>query len=262
MPKTTATFDDFYQNLWQNRWPNLKAALLMPASHFARPNVYFKNDPQNLTEFYHMDKASFYPVQALQIAPDDFVLDMCAAPGGKSLLCLEQLKTPKQLVLNEFSTPRKHRLIRVLQEYVPETLRTQIKVTNYDGTQIGLHQKNSYDKILVDAPCSSERHVLQDAEALAAWTPNRSKNLAKRQYSLLCSALLATKPGGRIVYATCAVSHLENDAVVARLLQKKSECQIVEQHFDVGEKTEFGWQILPDQQQNLGPMYFSILQKV
>lgn len=261
MPKTQLTFDEFYQSLWPNRWNTLKSALLAPSSHFARPNLYFKDDPQNLTEFYHMDQASLYPVQALQIAPTDLVLDMCAAPGGKSLICLEQVQEPKQLVLNEFSTPRKHRLIRVLQEYVPEAVRSQIKVTNYDGSLIGLHQKDKYDKILVDAPCSSERHVLQDPEALAAWTPNRSKNLAKRQYALLCSALLALKSGGRIVYATCAISHLENDAVITKLLQKKPECQVVPQEFAVGEKTTHGWQILPDQAQNQGPMYFCILEK-
>ena len=131
-----------------------------------------------------------------------------------------------------------------------------------DGGRIGLKEKEDYQKILIDAPCSGERHMLRNPSLLKKWSPARSKNLSQRQYTLLASGWAALTRGGRLVYSTCSISNLENDAVISRLVKKKGDAvQIVKQDWFFGEATQWGWQILPDQDEGWGPLYFSILAK-
>ncbi|MBY0452291.1 MAG: RsmB/NOP family class I SAM-dependent RNA methyltransferase, partial [Bdellovibrionaceae bacterium] len=95
------------------------------------------------------------------------------------------------------------------------------------------------------------------------WSEKRTKNLSVRQYSLLSSAWLTCKAGGRIVYSTCSISPMENDGVVGKLV-KKRDVEILRPDFiddyDFIEETEFGYRILPDTC-GFGPMYFSVIQK-
>ncbi|MBR5927061.1 MAG: RsmB/NOP family class I SAM-dependent RNA methyltransferase, partial [Spirochaetia bacterium] len=125
----------------------------------------------------------------------------------------------------------------------------------------GLYQKDMYDRVLLDAPCSSERHVLSSPYYLAQWTPARTKQLAIRQFAMLAAALDAAKAGGRIVYSTCSISPLENDGVVEKLFKKrKGLFDIVELEPEIGEKTKYGIQILPDTA-GAGPIYYCCLEK-
>ena len=123
---------------------------------------------------------------------------------------------------------------------------------------------DTFDKILVDAPCSGERHLIQKTKELEKWSLNRTKRLAKTQYGLLCSALLSLKPGGYILYSTCSISPMENDDVIERLLTKKStdvELASIDETHDFVEKTNFGYIVLPDKTQ-AGPLYFTLLKKL
>ena len=120
--------------------------------------------------------------------------------------------------------------------------------------------------MLVDAPCSGEKHLLETKSELDQWTPSRTKKLASRQYSLLCSALLTVKPGGVITYSTCSISPLENDGVIERILKKKpDQIESVSDSNsipDFVEKTEFGYQIMPDQSGGFGPIFWSVLRRI
>lgn len=75
-------------------------------------------------------------------------------------------------------------------------------------------------QVLVDVPCSSERHLIHDESELRKWTPRRSATLAKKQYELLLAALRTVRVGGIVVYSTCSISSLENDGVIAKVLYK------------------------------------------
>ncbi len=264
-------FDDFFLKIYKGRWKNIKAALLEKNIQIQRKNLFFQADC-GLSEFYTMDPASEIVARALEVEARDLVLDMCAAPGGKSLILAEVMsfsnneswaEVSGQLIANEMSEGRRARLIRVLTEHIPKERRLFIHVKGLDGNQYGLRQPENFDRILADVPCSGERHLLENATELALWTEKRTKNLAIRQYSLLSSAWLATKMGGRIVYSTCSISPLENDRVVEKLI-KKRKVQIVRpdflEQYDFLEETEFGYQVLPDRC-GFGPMFFSIIKK-
>lgn len=281
-------FEKFFKSIYADRWDSIYAALLVsekqmcrwsqftlqenspPPSeaHFNHCTWYEKNtQPERgesgLLNFYVMDPASIVVARSLQIQPGDRVLDMCAAPGGKSLILAESIREAGELICNEPSAPRRERLKKVIQQYIPRDIRDRVWVTGTDGVRVGLKNPDEFDAILVDAPCSGERHLLHSPKDLAEWSESRTKNLAQKQYGLICSALLALKSGGRLVYSTCSLSPFENDGVIEKFLKKKGdEMELTDVLFDHPhiEKTKFGWAFLPDRS-GFGPMYFSVLQK-
>ncbi len=273
--------DQFYADMHGERWPALREALLAPEKRIARWNQFSQKAPtdspffylqesgeiprdeEGLLQYYVMDPASYYAARALEVQNGDTVLDMCAAPGGKSLILAESLKTEGELIANEMSEARRERLMKVIQQYIPRAVRERVRVKGKDGGKFALTHKEEFDRILVDAPCSGERHLFETAKEIKEWKPSRSEKLAQRQYALLTAALLAVKPGGRIVYSTCAISNLENDEVIRRLLKKKEGQFAVlssEPEMQGAEKTEFGIQMWPDRSE-AGPIYYSVLQK-
>jgi 16S rRNA C967 or C1407 C5-methylase (RsmB/RsmF family) len=218
-------------------------------------------DVNNIKDYYILDAGSVMATEALNVQADDRVLDLCAAPGGKTVSILQRLGPEGSLTVNEVSPDRLRRLRRVVEEYAPQSLRNgRVNVVGRDGTKWNEFLK--YDKVLVDAPCSSERHLLHDKKEFQLWTAKRTSNNALRQFQLLAAAVQAAKVGGLILYGTCSISSQENDNVVARLLQKtKVPVEVVAQSFTVGEKTSHGWIILPDVADGWGPLYFAVIRR-
>jgi 16S rRNA C967 or C1407 C5-methylase (RsmB/RsmF family) len=104
--------------------------------------------------------------------------------------------------------------------------------------------------------------VLQSAGELAKWSPSRTRRLAQAAYAIACAAADATRKGGRLVYATCALSTLENDGVVGRLLERGGGALRVSEIADelVWERSKFGHSLLPDRS-GYGPMYVAVIEK-
>jgi 16S rRNA C967 or C1407 C5-methylase (RsmB/RsmF family) len=197
------------------------------------------------------------------------LLDLCAAPGGKSLVLAAHMGEDALLTANERSATRRARLKTVLDEHLPTAVRSRIHVTGHDATKWCLYEKDAYDAILLDAPCSSERHLLQHPVHLTDWSIKRSKQLAQRQYAMLASALDVVKPGGFILYSTCAINPLENDGVIERLLGKRKGrvhvCPLPDATSSAPndverEPTVHGAITLPDTM-NHGPLYICLLQR-
>lgn len=283
---------------WGDRGDAIFHALLTDHRKLAR-NSRFTGGSKTV---YHMDPASLLPAVALDVLPGMEVLDLCAAPGGKTLLLAESLFLAQEarkhsdeaaqgrLVANEISDGRRTRLKNTIRDYVDPEFVGQVRVTGYDASRWGLNEKEAYDRILVDAPCSGDRFFLKklhnqqlhesDADEVEDFRPGRTKRLAIRQYAILASAWMALKPGGRLVYSTCAVSEIENDKVVAKLVKRQGvdesgapalrvertlseeACAVATNHQMECEPTEHGFIVLPDRSGGAGPIYFSILNKL
>lgn len=287
-------FARHYTALFGERWPELRDALVAASPKVLRVNgfaseaarlrdtrglsplprlpgcfrlesagerVTLEPDENALLAAYVMDAASVVAARALEVRPGEVVLDLCAAPGGKALVLLEALSSAGDLTLNDRSRKRSVRLKAVLRQYVPASVLERVKLTAHDARRWGLYHPAAYDAILLDAPCSSERHVLGDPSELAKWSPSRIQRLASEQYAMLASAATALKPGGRLVYSTCALAPEENDGVIDRLLKKDRHGVVVSPvDAPLGQASEYGWQIHPDRH-GAGPIYFCKLTK-
>jgi 16S rRNA C967 or C1407 C5-methylase (RsmB/RsmF family) len=121
-----------------------------------------------------------------------------------------------------------------------------------------------FDCVLLDAPCSSDRHVVHDAEHLAHWTEAVTRTQSRRQAALLDTSVRALKVGGRCVYSTCSLSPLENDGVVAAVLKRyPSMLRVVRFKLAIGEPTKLGWLLCPDQPNcPWGPLYVAYVQRI
>lgn len=256
-------FDAFYKSLYGERWEGLRAALRAPNDALglrfrATGEIEFLEDPPE--GVYRMDRASIEAAKMLHLPKDGTILDACAAPGGKTLILAGRSGPQVRIEANELSSERRRRLRDVLNGQLPEATRARVSVTGYDAARLCRIRKNRYDAILLDAPCSSERHVLNSPRMLSEWTRARTRQLALRQWSLLSSCFLMLKPGGCLVYSTCSISPMENDGVLQRLVEKYGEhCEILE--VERGEKTSFGAIVLPDAACGAGPLYVAHIHK-
>lgn len=251
-PLGEAAFREHYLSLFAERWAALEAALLQPGD-----SVGFC--AHEGAEPYYMDSASIFAATALELPGEGQVLDACAAPGGKSLVLASRLPPGTRLVANELSADRRRRLKAVLDAHLGGELRARVIATGKDAASLCRSMPAAFDAILLDAPCSSERHVLADPRALAEWKPSRIRGLAQRQWALLSSALIMLKSGGCLVYSTCALADEENDGVVARAADRYGSGLVFERPSYAGpgeaEETRFGLAILPDRAGGAGPMY-------
>lgn len=264
-------FEKYYQDLYGARWQDLKNSFQKETNTVE----YFVKGAQNP---YYLDSASVLAALCLPVENAQKILDLCAAPGGKTVVLASRMDRETELFANERSASRKTRLQNTVNTCLPSEINSRIKVSCSDGAVWCKKQSECFDRILLDAPCSSERHVFLDSKYLDQWTPSRIKTVTMQQWSLLSCAFRLLKENGIIVYSTCALCPLENDLMIEKLLQKfnkeKDTIQVLPIEYDKQEiksfcsaelpdfeKTKYGAQILPDIQNGAGPIYFSIIKK-
>jgi 16S rRNA C967 or C1407 C5-methylase (RsmB/RsmF family) len=308
--KGYAAFLQYYRQAFgADRWNSLLPALQRPRNHVAVA--------LSPTQTYHMDGASLLPCVALlgdlyQCSDARRIVriaDLCAAPGGKSVVLAQLLRHAVAKgwidsfdhVASDISAQRTQRLHTVLSQIPAVAGSSSIRVIHADASNPSELLKevapHSMDYILVDAPCSSERHLLHDEEEMAVWGPARPAKNAQRQVSILLSAARLLRAGGRIVYSTCALTPRENDDVVQEFVAKmkrnavrygfesvfrldapvavRNDLSFLEKNrwtsaaiggVDVwketnAEKTQYGWLVLPDHNGRAwGPMYVAVLE--
>ncbi|NWX39615.1 NSUN4 methyltransferase, partial [Steatornis caripensis] len=172
-------------------------------------------DTLGLLDYYLMDAASLLPVLALNVQPGDFVLDLCAAPGGKTLALL-QTGVCGHLAANDVSVSRTKRLYQILHSYVPKEIRETVSVTSYDGRDWGQLEGGTFHKVLVDVPCTTDRHsVMEDDNNIFHKRRTKERQmLPMLQLQLLMAGILATRPRGEVVYSTCSLSPMQNEYVI------------------------------------------------
>ncbi|XP_064324799.1 tRNA (cytosine(34)-C(5))-methyltransferase, mitochondrial isoform X2 [Phalacrocorax carbo] len=144
-----------------------------------------KHQAGKLKEYYLLNAASLLPVLALEVKDGEDVLDVCAAPGGKSVAIL-QCACPGQFHCNEYDDLRSRWLKQTIESFIPDPLINLIMVSKLDGRQIGDLKPELYDKVLVDAPCSNDRNWLFSSDIQQATLRLiQSKELSSLQFQLL-----------------------------------------------------------------------------
>lgn len=197
-------------------------------------NGYFYNDHRgqslgNYPEFaegmyYLQDATSMLPPEMLQPQADDFVLDLCASPGGKTIHLSNLMQGRGLIIANEVEQSRMIFLSKQLAKYGTRN----VVVTSCDSSYFAKFLPNFFAKILLDAPCSGEGIRARNQNVRKNFSYNRIRFNAKRQKRLIHNAYLSLKKGGIMVYATCALSYEENEEVVAHLCQKFPDARIVD----------------------------------
>lgn len=159
--------------------------------------------------YYVQEASSMFVQQALDqyVDPDSVVLDLCAAPGGKSTMISQHLGQEGLLLSNEVVRQR----VFILSENIQKWGNGNTIVTHNPAADFSKHTRGLFDCILVDAPCSGEGMFRKDEQAREEWSPKNVAMCAERQRSILMDVWDALKPGGILIYSTCTFNREENE---------------------------------------------------
>lgn len=172
---------------------------------------------------YYIQEPSAMAVGALASAkPGEWVLDLCAAPGGKTTHLAGDMQGSGLLVANEIHPGR----AKILSQSVERAGITNAVVTNESPDRLAQRFPHCFDCVVVDAPCSGEGMFRKDETAVREWTPEAQAFCAARQDQILDKAADMLRPGGRLVYSTCTFAPEENEGALSRLLARRSELSI------------------------------------
>lgn len=174
--------------------------------------------------YYIQEPSAMSAAALLAPKPGMRVLDLCAAPGGKSTQLATYLGDSGLLVSNEINTQRS----RILSQNIERMGIKNAIVTNEDSFALAAHFPNFFHAIQVDAPCSGEGMFRKLPEAVNEWSPQNVEICAARQKEILDNAATMLKAGGTIVYSTCTFSQEENEDVVEHFLESHSDFTLEE----------------------------------
>lgn len=173
--------------------------------------------------YYLQEPSAMAPASALPVKPGDKVLDLCAAPGGKSTELGVKLQGKGLLVSNDISNSRAKALLKNLELFgIPNlcvTSETPEKLASVFGP--------FFDKILVDAPCSGEGMFRKDPDLIKSWMERGPQYYAPLQRQILTSAVQMLKPGGMLLYSTCTFAKEEDENTIQWLLDTHPDMKLV-----------------------------------
>lgn len=193
--------------------------------------------------YYLQEPSAMAPAALLAAQPGERVLDLCAAPGGKTTQLAAAMRGRGLLVANEIHPKR----ARVLASNIERMGVTNALVLNEHPTALAARFPAWFDRILVDAPCSGEGMFRKEPAALADWSPQTVRMCADRQYEILCTAATMLRAGGRLVYSTCTFSPEEDEEVVARFLRTHSDFSVVDAAMPCLAEGRPDWMAVPDE---------------
>lgn len=214
----------------REEWESLSPFSLKKIPFVTNGYYYEENQDQPGKHPYHA--AGLYYIQepsamfvAEQLAPSrgEKVLDLCAAPGGKTTQLAGLMKQDGLLIANEIHPKR----AKVLSENIERLGITNTIVTNENPERLAEKFQGYFDKILVDAPCSGEGMFRKDEEAILHWSEEKVLVSAKLQRSILDAAYQMLKPGGILVYSTCTFSPEENEQTIEAFMSKYPDVHLL-----------------------------------
>ncbi len=172
--------------------------------------------------YYIQEPSAMAVAELLSAEPGQRILDLCAAPGGKTTQAAGALRGAGLLVSNEIHPAR----ARILAQNVERMGIGNCLVTNEEPARLAEYFPEFFDGILVDAPCSGEGMFRKDEEARNQWSPDHVKLCARRQGEILSEAAKMLRPGGRLVYSTCTFAPEENEGAVGAFLLSHPEFSV------------------------------------
>ena len=189
------------------------------------PNGYYydadtrpgKSSLHEAGAYYIQEPSAMAVAELLGVLPGETVLDLCAAPGGKSTQVAGKLCQTGFLVSNEIHPAR----AKILSQNIERMGVGNCVVTNEDSGRLVSYFPEFFDRIVVDAPCSGEGMFRKDQQAREEWSPDNVKLCASRQAEILDRAAAMLKPGGYLVYSTCTFSREENEESILRRQKQK-----------------------------------------
>lgn len=174
--------------------------------------------------YYLQEPSAMTPASVLPVEPGDYVLDLCAAPGGKATALAAKLCGRGLLVANDISASRAKALLKNLEVFGVKNSFVTNAVPARLAEQFGLY----FDKILVDAPCSGEGMFRKDIANARAWSLEKVRACARTQKDIIKQAVSMLRPGGMLLYSTCTFAPEEDEQVIVWLLQEHPEMELCE----------------------------------
>lgn len=191
-----------------------------PDGYYADKSIISGRHPLHTAGvFYFQEPSAMCAAAGLPIEKGDRVLDLCAAPGGKSTQAGARLGGTGLLVANEIIRSR----AEILSENIERMGLTNAIVTNEAPDRLAKKYPGFFDKIIVDAPCSGEGMFRKEPKAVTEWSIEHTVSCGMRQKNILLSALDMLRPGGMLMYSTCTFAPEENEMIAAWLLDMGME---------------------------------------
>ncbi len=197
-------------------FPHVKKHPIVPHAYIYNKNEYQlgKSIYHELGAFYLQEPSAMVVSYLLNPQKEEFILDLCAAPGGKSVQASLLMEETGVIISNDLSKER----TRALVDNVTRLGLKNIVVTNNDFKYIYQHYLNRFDRIILDAPCSGSGMFRKEDKMKDDWSINKVYKNAIIQYELIDIAYMMLKPGGTLIYSTCSYSYEEDEEVVKHLL--------------------------------------------
>lgn len=173
--------------------------------------------------YYIQEPSAMAPAELLNVQPGERILDLCAAPGGKSTQIAAKLGGKGLLICNEIHPSR----AKILSENIERMGICNALVINETPKRLAELFPEYFDKILVDAPCSGEGMFRKNQTACEEWNPENVELCAQRQDDILDQAARMLRPGGHLVYSTCTFAPLENEGSISRFLDRHSDFSLL-----------------------------------
>lgn len=194
--------------------------------------------------YYIQEPSAMAVVEILDPQPGELILDLCAAPGGKSTQIAGRMQGSGLLLSNEIVPAR----AKILAQNIERMGIRNCVVCNEPPRKLAGYFPGYFDRIVVDAPCSGEGMFRKDETAIAEWSPEHVQMCAARQMEILEEAAGMLKAGGVLVYSTCTFAPEENEEVISRFLQKHPDFTIEEvAHDEAFEAGKGSWMQKPHQ---------------
>ena len=189
-----------------------------------RSSEFTSSDSAISGRVYIQNPSSLLAVRVLDPQPDEEVLDLAAAPGGKTVAMAVAMENTGRIAAVEPVKGRFHRL----RANVARCGVTNVAFYQRDGRGVGRVVPERFDRVLLDAPCSSQARMRWDNPAsYAHWTRRKVREATRKQKGLIMSGYAALKPGGHMVYCTCSFAPEENELIVDHLL-RRTDARLIE----------------------------------